>query len=94
MQALQRSEIPDFALPISTLFQGLMVGESECILVHGKAGTGKTALVDYVLFQYAKLLQNKFSGGIFRLQYGRDDSLITQSQKDLLRSLVPCNQEV
>ncbi|CAM6006769.1 unnamed protein product [Sphagnum balticum] len=52
-EVLQRSEIPNFAMPISALFQGLMDGESELILVHGKAGTGKTALVDYVLFHYA-----------------------------------------
>jgi hypothetical protein len=82
---------------VPMLQENLMDVASKYILVHGNLGCGKTSLVEYVIQRYAEDLLNRFSGGIYKLQYGMDDcdniKLLT-SQKGLLRELTPADHEV
>ncbi len=82
---------------VPMLQENLMDVVSKYILVHGNLGYGKTSLVEYVIQRYAEDLLNRFSGGIYKLQYGTDDcdniKLLT-SQKGLLRELTPADHEV
>jgi len=61
-------------------------GETH-IIVHGKFGVGKTALVEYVTQKHAMLLCDTFPGGVFRMRYGNDCDIIA-SQGELLRQLM------
>ncbi|KAH9545571.1 hypothetical protein CY35_12G054800 [Sphagnum magellanicum] len=82
---------------VPMLQENLLDVVSKYILVHGNLGCGKTSLVEYVIQRYAKDLLNRFSGGIYKLQYGTDDcdniKLLT-SQKGLLRELTPADHEI
>ncbi|KAH8945430.1 hypothetical protein BDL97_12G040300 [Sphagnum fallax] len=82
---------------VPMLQENLMDVVSKYILVHGNLGCGKTSLVEYVIQRYAEDLLNRFSGGIYKLQYGTDDcdniKLLT-SQKGLLRELTPADHEI
>jgi hypothetical protein len=61
-------------------------GGETPIIVHGKFGVGKTALVEYVRQKYAMLLSDTFPGGVFQMKYGHDCNIIA-SQGELLRQL-------
>jgi hypothetical protein len=82
---------------VPMLQKNLMDVASKHILVHGNLGCGKTSLVEYVIQRYAEDLLNRFSGGIYKLQYGMDDcdniKLLT-AQKGLLRELTAADHEV
>ncbi|KAH9545574.1 hypothetical protein CY35_12G054900 [Sphagnum magellanicum] len=82
---------------VPMLQENLLDVVSKRILVHGNLGCGKTSLVEYVIQRYAEDLLNRFSGGIYKLQYGTDDcdniKLLT-SQKGLLRELTPADHEI
>jgi hypothetical protein len=58
---------------VPMLQENLLDVVSKRILVHGNLGCGKTSLVEYVIQRYAEDLLNRFSGGIYKLQYGTDD---------------------
>jgi hypothetical protein len=71
---------------VENLLQSLTEGGETHIIVHGKFGVGKTALVEYVRLKHAILLGNTFPGGIFQMEYGHDCNVIA-SQEELLRQL-------
>jgi hypothetical protein len=77
------------------LFEGLKEEGLEYLILHGNFGCGKTAVMEYVLFQrYAKDLHDHFRGGIFRMEYGSDCNNILAAQKRLLRVLIPEDRKV
>ncbi|KAH8947946.1 hypothetical protein BDL97_11G071500 [Sphagnum fallax] len=72
------------------LLEGLKEEGLQYIILHGNFGCGKTAVVEYVLFQrHAKDLHGHFPGGIFQVEYGSDCNNILAAQKRLLRVLRP-----
>ncbi|CAM6068726.1 unnamed protein product [Sphagnum tenellum] len=71
---------------VQTLLRSLKGGETH-IIVHGKFGVGKTALVEYVMQKYAMDLDDTFPGGVFQMKYGHDCDIIA-SQGELLRQLM------
>jgi hypothetical protein len=78
---------------IQKLSEGLKEG-LQYIILHGNIGCGKTAVVEYVLFQHAKDLLDQFPGGIFQMEYGSDCNNILAAQKRLLRGLIPEDRKV
>jgi hypothetical protein len=64
----------------------LKEGGETTIIVHGKFGVGKTALVEYVRQKHAMVLCDTFPGGIFQMKYGHDCNIIA-SQGELLQQL-------
>jgi len=71
---------------VEKLLQSLKEGGETTIIVHGKFGVGKTALVEYVRQKYATHLDDIFLGGVFQMKYGLDCDIIA-SQGELLRQL-------
>jgi len=71
---------------VEKLLQSLKEGGETTIIVHGKFGVGKTALVEYVRQKYATDLDDIFLGGVFQMKYGLDCDIIA-SQGELLRQL-------
>jgi hypothetical protein len=71
---------------VEKLLQSLKGRGETHIIVHGKFGVGKTALVEYVMQKYAMLLWDTFPGGVFQMKYGHDCDIIA-SQGELLRQL-------
>jgi hypothetical protein len=71
--------------------QSLKGGGETHIIVHGKFGVGKTALVEYVRLKHAMVLCDIFPGGVFQMKYGHDCDIIA-SQGELLRQLMQPNQ--
>jgi predicted AAA+ superfamily ATPase len=72
---------------IEKLLQSLKEGGETTIIVHGKFGVGKTALVEYVRQKHAMVLCDMFPGGVFQMKYGHDCDIIA-SQGELLRQLM------
>jgi Ni2+-binding GTPase involved in maturation of urease and hydrogenase len=72
---------------VEKLLRSLKEGDETTIIVHGKFGVGKTALVEYVTQKYAMDLKNIFLGGVFEMKYGHDSNIIA-SQEKLLRHLM------
>jgi hypothetical protein len=72
---------------VEELLQSLKEGDETTIIVHGKFGVGKTALVEYVSLKYAMDLNDIFLGGIFQMKYGHDSNVIA-SQGKLLGHLM------
>jgi hypothetical protein len=80
---------------IQKLLEGLKEEGLQYIILHGNFGYGKTAVVEYVLFQrHAKDLHDHFPGGIFQVEYGSDCHNILAAQKRLLRNLIPEDRKV
>jgi hypothetical protein len=71
---------------VEKLLQSLTRGGETHIIVHGKFGVGKTALVEYVMQKHVKLLCDTFPGGVFQMKYGHDCDIIA-SQRELLEQL-------
>ncbi|CAM6043671.1 unnamed protein product [Sphagnum compactum] len=71
---------------VEKLLQSLKGGGETYIIVHGKFGVGKTALVEYVREKHAVVLCDTFPGGVFQMKYGHDCDIIA-SQGELLRQL-------
>ncbi len=71
---------------VGKLLQSLTKGGETHIIVHGKFGVGKIALVEYVRLKHATILHNAFPGRIFQMKYGHDCNIIG-SQRELLRQL-------
>ncbi|CAK9216345.1 unnamed protein product [Sphagnum troendelagicum] len=71
---------------VEKLLQHLKGGGETRIIVHGKFGVGKTALVEYVMQKHAMDLDDTFPGGVFQMKYGHDCDIIA-SQGELLRQL-------
>ncbi len=71
---------------VEKLLQSLKKGGEIPIIVHGKFGVGKTALVEYVKEKHAMVLCDIFPGGVFQMKYGHDYDIIA-SQGELLRQL-------
>jgi len=71
---------------VENLLQRLKEGGETHIIVHGKFGFGKTALVEYVMQKHATLLFDTFPGGVFQMKYGHDCDIIA-CQGELLRQL-------
>jgi hypothetical protein len=76
---------------VEKLLQSLTEEGETYIIVHGKFGVGKTALVEYVRLKYATVLGYTFPGGIFQIKYGHDCNIIA-SQGELLRQLTHTGQ--
>jgi hypothetical protein len=72
---------------VEKLLQSLKAGCETTIIVHGKFGVGKRALVEYVRQKYAMDLNDTFYGGVFQMKYGHDCDIIA-SQGKLLRHLM------
>jgi len=72
---------------VEKLLQSLKEGGETTIIVHGKFGFGKTALVEYVRQKYAMDLDDTFLGGVFQMKYGQDCDIIA-SQGKLLGQLM------
>jgi signal recognition particle receptor subunit beta len=72
---------------VEKLLQSLKEGCETTIIVHGKFGVGKTALVEYVRQKYAMDLNDTFYGGVFQMKYGHDYDIIA-SQGKLLQHLM------
>ncbi|CAM6035758.1 unnamed protein product [Sphagnum compactum] len=80
---------------IQKLWKGLKEEESQYSILHGIFGCGKTAVVEYVLFQqHAEDLHDHFPGGIFEMEYGSDCNNILAAQKRLLRGLIPEDRKI
>lgn len=80
---------------IQKLLEGLKEEGLQYIILHGNFGCGKTAVVEYVLFQrHAKDLHDHFPGGIFQMEYGSDCNNILAAQKQLLRNLIPEDRKI
>jgi hypothetical protein len=79
---------------IQKFLEGLNEEELQYIILHGNLGSGKTAVVEYVLFKHAKDLCDHFPGGIFQMEYGSDCNNILAAQKRLLRGLIPEDRKV
>jgi hypothetical protein len=96
--SIQRPEFRFFVEPkevIQKLLEGLKEEGLRYIILHGNFGCGKTAVVEYVLFQqHAKDLHDHFPGGIFKVVYGSDCNNILAAQKRLLRGLIPEDRKV
>ncbi len=71
---------------VEKLLQSLTRGRETHIIVHGKFGVGKTALVEYVMQKHVRLLYETFPGGVFHMKYGHDCDIIAR-QGELLRQL-------
>jgi hypothetical protein len=69
---------------VEKLLQSLNEQGETTIIVHGKFGVRKTALVEYVRQRYAMDLNDTFLGGVFQMKYGHDCDIIA-SQGKLLR---------